>query len=190
MAAYAPESPLVLTVGSASKTFWGGLRVGWIRSSAAMVRRLAAQRAALDLGGPVLDQLVVARLLTDLDTVTATRRAELAAARDHLLGRLAEGFPQWRPSRPRGGLCLWVELGAPVSSLLVGAARRHDLLLAAGPRFGLDGAFERHLRLPYTLRRDRMDAALDRLAAAWRALDSGLPMTAGRAGRRGIGSAG
>ena len=176
VAAYAPESPLVLTVGSASKTFWGGLRVGWIRSSAAMVRRLAAQRAALDLGAPVLDQLVVARLLSDVDAVTATRRAELTAARDHLLGRLAEGFPRWRPSRPRGGLCLWVDLGAPVSSALVGAARRHDLLLAAGPRFGLDGAFERHLRLPYTLRRDRMDAALDRLATAWRALDSGLPM--------------
>jgi DNA-binding transcriptional MocR family regulator len=176
VAAHAPESPLVLSVGSASKTFWGGLRVGWIRSSAAMVRRLAAQRAALDLGGPVLDQLVVARLLADVEAVTVARRAELAAARDHLLGRLTEAFPGWRPSRPRGGLCLWVELGAPVSSALVGVARRHDLLLAAGPRFGLDGAFERHLRLPYTLRRDRMDAALDRLEAAWQALDSGLPV--------------
>ena len=49
------------------------------------------------------------------------------------------------------------------------------MLLAAGPRFGLDGAFEHYLRLPFTLRRDRMDAALDRLGAAWRALDSGLP---------------
>ena len=55
----AADSPLVLTVGSASKMAWGGLRVGWVRTSAAMVRRLTATRASMDLGGPVLDQLVV-----------------------------------------------------------------------------------------------------------------------------------
>lgn len=167
----AVDSAHVLTVGSASKVFWGGLRIGWIRTSAPMVRRLAARRAAMDLGGPVLEQLLVAHLMGDIDAVTAARRTELTAARAHLLGRLAEVFPQWRPSRPGGGLSLWVDLGAPVSSRLSVAARRHDVLLAAGPRFGLDGAFERRLRLPYSLRRDRADAALDRLLLAWRGLD-------------------
>ena len=161
----------VLTVGSASKVFWGGLRTGWIRGSAATIRRLSALRASIDLGGPVLEQLVVARLLADVDAVTAARRTELTAARAHLVGRLAEMFPQWRTSRPGGGLSLWTDLGEPVSSRLTVAARRHDVLLAAGPRFGLDGAFERRLRLPYTLRPDRADAALDRLLLAWRGLD-------------------
>lgn len=173
----AMDSPQVLTVGSASKIFWGGLRVGWIRTSATLVRRLAALRASMDLGSPVLDQLVTARLLADVDAVICARRAELAAARDHLLGRLGEEFPQWRPSRPPGGLSLWVDLGAPVSSRLTGLARRHDVLLAAGPRFGLDGAFERYLRLPYTLRRDRIEPALDRLATAWQGLDLGVPVS-------------
>lgn len=161
----------VLTVGSASKVFWGGLRTGWIRGSAATIRRLAALRASIDLGGPVLEQLVVARLLADVDAVVAARHTELVTARAHLIGRLAEVFPQWRTSRPAGGLSLWTDLGEPVSSRLTVAARRHDLLLAAGPRFGLDGAFERRLRLPYTLRPDRTDAALDRLLLAWRGLD-------------------
>jgi hypothetical protein len=171
----AADSPLVLTIGSASKVFWGGLRVGWIRTSAAMVRRLAALRASVDLGGPTLEQLVVARLMADVDMITRGRRAELTAARDHLLGRLTEAFPRWRPSRPDGGLSLWVDLDEAVSSRLTVAARRHDVLLAAGPRFGVDGAFERHLRLPYTLRRDRMDTALDLLATAWRGLDPAAP---------------
>jgi DNA-binding transcriptional MocR family regulator len=161
----------VLTIGSASKVFWGGLRVGWIRSSPHMVRRLAAARSAMDLGIPVIEQLVTARLLADAEAVTTVRRTELAAARDHLLGRLAHAFPRWTPSRPAGGLSLWVNLAAPVSSRLTTAARRHDVLLAAGPRFGLDGAFERRIRLPYTLRRDRMDAALERLALAWGELE-------------------
>jgi DNA-binding transcriptional MocR family regulator len=167
----AADSPLVLTIGSASKIFWGGLRVGWIRTSAAMIRRLAAVRAGVDLGGPVLEQLVVAHLLGEGDALVATRRTELAAARDQLLGRLTQTFPDWCPSRPGGGLSLWVDLGRPVSSRLTSAARRREVLLAAGPRFGLDGAFERFLRLPFTLRRDRMDAALDLLAVAWTELD-------------------
>ncbi len=169
----AVDSPLVLTIGSASKMAWGGLRVGWIRTSTAMIRRLTATRASMDLGGPVLDQLVTARLLADLDSITASRRGELVEARDHLLDRLAQAFPGWRPSHPGGGLSLWIDLGAPVSSRLTVAARRRDVLLAAGPRFGVDGAFERYLRVPYTLRRDLMDAAVDRLVLAWRAAPGG-----------------
>ena len=169
------DSPLVLTIGSASKMLWGGLRVGWVRTSAAMVRRLVAARAALDLGGPILDQLVVTRLLAAVEPIIAARRIELVGERDHLQDRLARAFPRWRSSRPGGGLSLWIDLGAPVSSRLTGAARRHDVLLAAGPRFGVDGAFERFLRLPYTLRRDRMAAAVDRLELAWRELDRTEP---------------
>lgn len=171
----AADSALVLTIGSASKVFWGGLRVGWIRTSAPMVRRLAAVRASADLGSPALEQLVVTRLMGDLDAVTRGRRAELSAARDHVLRRLGTDFPRWRPSRPGGGLSLWVDLAEPVSSRLAGAARRQDVLLAAGPRFGVDGAFERHIRLPYTLPRDRMDRAIDRLLVAWRGLDTAGP---------------
>jgi hypothetical protein len=175
VATHGPHSPNVVTVGSMAKVVWGGLRIGWIRTAAPLIRRFGALRAAIDLGGPVLEQLVAARLVDDLDPLVRCRRAELATARDHLLGRLGETFPTWRPSHPSGGLSLWVDLGAPVSSRLVGAARRQDVLLAAGPRFGVAGAFERYLRVPYTLRHDRVDPALDRLAAAWRRLDDTHP---------------
>ncbi|ODT95749.1 MAG: hypothetical protein ABS81_31400 [Pseudonocardia sp. SCN 72-86] len=167
----AAESSLVITVGSASKIFWGGLRVGWIRGPAATIRRLASVRPAIDLGGAVLDHLLAARLIDDIAAVADARRTELLAARDHLRGRLAELFPTWTSTRPGGGLSLWLDLGAPVSSRLTSAARRHGVLLAAGPRFGIDGAFERNLRLPFTLRRDHMDTALDDLAQAWYGLD-------------------
>jgi DNA-binding transcriptional MocR family regulator len=173
----AADSPIVITVGSAAKVAWGGLRIGWVRTAAPLIRRMGALRAAIDLGGPVLEQLVATRLIDDLEPIVRARRAELAAARDHLLARLGDAFPGWRPSRPSGGLSLWVDLGMPVSSRLVGAARRQDVLLAAGPRFGLAGAFERYLRVPYTLRRDRVEPALDRLAAAWHTLDDAHPDT-------------
>ena len=39
--------------------------------------------------------------------------------------------------------------------------------LAAGPRFGVDGAFERFLRLPYTLSPEVLDDVVERLALAY-----------------------
>ncbi|WP_245585561.1 hypothetical protein [Pseudonocardia asaccharolytica] len=62
-----------------------------------------------------------------------------------------------------------------MSSLLTSAARRRGVLLAASPRFGIDGAFERFLRLPYTLCRDRVVVALVRLATAWNDLGGASP---------------
>ena len=59
-----------------------------------------------------------------------------------------------------GGLTTWVGLGAPVSSQLTLAARREGLLLAAGPVFGVDGAFERFLRVPFSYADSDTDRAL------------------------------
>ncbi|HEV2088883.1 MAG TPA: PLP-dependent aminotransferase family protein, partial [Cryptosporangiaceae bacterium] len=125
---------------------------------------------AFDLASPVLEQLVAAELVPHTAAVAAERRQTLTAARDHLLRRLAERIPDWYAAPPPGGLALWVDLGAPLSSVLTIAAERHGVALAAGPRFGLDGAFERYLRLPYTLDVDVLDTAVDRLAAVYAGL--------------------
>src|SRR5699024_5996012 len=80
---------------------------------------------------------------------------------------LGERMPQWRVPHVSGGLTAWVELGAPVSSQLALSARNHGLIIAAGPRFGLDGAFERFIRVPFSYPADHTEQAVDALAAAW-----------------------
>ncbi|MEV1175642.1 PLP-dependent aminotransferase family protein, partial [Nonomuraea sp. NPDC049784] len=64
----------VISIGSASKLWWGGLRIGWVRTTAALARRLAMYRAAVDIASPVLEQLVVARLFDRLEETRAERR--------------------------------------------------------------------------------------------------------------------
>ncbi|MGH3627136.1 MAG: PLP-dependent aminotransferase family protein, partial [Sciscionella sp.] len=110
LAAYAPRQ--VITIGSASKSHWGGLRLGWIRASAGIIDRIASARMNLDLGSPVFSQLLLAELYAARDsrldgernTPLEQRRVELSARRDLLCGALREHCPQWRFRVPEGGL--------------------------------------------------------------------------------------
>lgn len=156
----------VITVGSASKSFWGGLRLGWVRASEEFVQRVVAGRAALDLGSPVFEQLVLAELLTDADEVLARRRAEVVERRQCLVDALREHLPHWRFRLPDGGLALWCDIGEPVSSRLAVAAEQHGVRVAPGARFSVHGSLERWIRVPYTLPGDQLVEAIRRLAAA------------------------
>ena len=157
----------VITIGSVGKSVWGGLRIGWIRAEREIIQRIARMRFTFDLGTPTLDQLVVADLLQDYDAVLEQRRATLRAGRRHLARRLAERLPEWHMPHVDGGLTAWVNLGEPVSSQLVLAARTEGLVLAAGPRFGLDGVFERFLRIPFSHPEDETDRAVEAMERAW-----------------------
>ncbi len=55
---------------------------------------------------------------------------------------------------PQGGLSLWVELDAALSTPLTMLAGQAGVLVVPGSRFGVDGTLERFLRLPYALPAD------------------------------------
>ena len=160
----------ILTVGSVGKTVWGGLRLGWIRADRGVIRKLVAARSVGDLGTPILEQLTVLELLPEMADILATRRVQLGATRDRVEQLLSELLPHWDVPHVSGGLATWVGLGAPVSSQLALAARSQGLLIATGPRFGIDGAFERFLRIPITYPVAETEQAVDALASAWRSI--------------------
>jgi DNA-binding transcriptional MocR family regulator len=164
----------VLTVGGMSKPYWGGLRIGWVRAATSVTTRLAAARVAVDMSSPVLDQLVGARLLERRAQVVAARREQLTSRRDTLVAALRAEVPDWRFTVPHGGMCLWAELDAPVSTALANAVEPAGVRLAPGPRFGVDGTMERFIRLPYTLPEADLVEAVRRLAAARADLDRPL----------------
>jgi DNA-binding transcriptional MocR family regulator len=144
----------VVTIGGMSKPYWGGLRTGWIRAPEPVVQRLTAVRVGMDMAGPVLDQLVSVCLLERAETVVASRQKMLREQRDTLAAAVRAKLPTWRFRLPDGGVTLWAELDAPMSSALARAGEAHGVRLAPGPRFGVDGTLERFLRLPYTLAPD------------------------------------
>ncbi|WP_445150131.1 MocR-like transcription factor YczR [Baekduia sp. Peel2402] len=163
----------VITIGTMSKSAWGGVRVGWIRATARTVRELAALRATVDMSSPVLDQLLAVELFKDWDAVVASRRSLLKSRRNALAASLAEHAPTWHVPRVHGGLSFWVRLPGPDATRLAAAAAREGLLVVPGPAFSVDGTFERHLRLPFTLPPEDLDAAVSRLAALAPASEEG-----------------
>ncbi|MEQ1736555.1 MAG: PLP-dependent aminotransferase family protein, partial [Rhodoglobus sp.] len=131
------------------------------------IQRLARTRLSGDLGTPMLEQLVVTELLGDYDAILEERRVQLRAGRDRLVRQLGESIPEWHLPHTSGGLTLWTNLGSPVSSQLALASRNFGLVIAAGPRFGVDGAFERFLRIPFSYPVEETARAVEALAAAW-----------------------
>ncbi len=160
----------VVCVGSASKSFWGGLRVGWVRAHPDLVGALAQRRAHVDIGTSVLDQLVTLELLDRADEVLAERVAAVRTQRDALLRMLADDLPDWHVPVPAGGLSTWIDLGAPVSTALSALAHGHGVRVAPGPAFGVGGAFDDRLRVPFSQPVDALRRAVDGLAAAWSTL--------------------
>ena len=158
---------LQLSLGSLSKVFWGGLRVGWMRGPEAFIARAAAIKATLDMATPVLDQILACYVLADLDTIVAPRRAQLRANRTALMGILAASMPSWKTAMPMGGISAWVRLGAPVATRLSQVSRKYGVVITPGPLFGIDGSFEDYIRLPLTLTNEMLAEAFQRLVHAW-----------------------
>jgi DNA-binding transcriptional MocR family regulator len=169
-AAMTARRDLVMTVGSMSKSCWGGLRVGWIRAERSTLTTIAALRPAVDVGTAVLEQLATARLLGVADEYLPERRNILRSRRELLLRLLEEHLPDWQPDSGGGGMSLWVRLPAPMSSALSAAASRMGLEIPPGPRFGVDGTLERFIRVPYALPDEQLTEAIVLLARAWRSV--------------------
>lgn len=157
-------SPSVVTIGSLGKIAWGGLRIGWIRASRQFIDQCLRNRPAGDLGTPLFEQLVAKSLLLRMPELLASRTQELRSWRDFAVRLLATEMPEWKISVPNGGQSLWVNTGQTSSSALTLAARSLGLGLVPGPRFGIDGAFERFLRIPFCHDQEVMREAIAKLS--------------------------
>ena len=174
---FASHAPQSLTIGSAAKSWWGGLRVGWVRAPRAMTGPVVEARHSLDLGTAVLEQLVVAELLAAPPSLATERREETRQRRNALVGALRHHLPEWHVPSPPGGLTLWCELPESRGTELARAAERVGVRLARGSQFGIQPGMDRFVRIPFTTPPDLADEVGRRLAEAW-----GLARDGGAAG--------
>jgi DNA-binding transcriptional MocR family regulator len=148
---------LVIYVSTFSKTLAGGLRLGWVQASEAIIDQLSLVRQRTDVCSPSLPQLVVAELLEGgaFDSHLATLRVE--HARRH--AAMQASIERWLPSGTltgtpaEGGLALWRRLARDIdASALLEAATAEGVVFVAGDAFYPDapgGAGRHELRLAF-----------------------------------------
>lgn len=173
IARYAGDAP-VLTIGSLSKLFWAGLRIGWVRGPRETIAHLGRLKAVTDLGTSLIPQAVALHILGEVDAQRAERRAEMAAKLDDVEAQLRAGFPGWTWERPAGGLCLWVRLPRGSALEFTQVAYDHGVAVAPGTIASAFDRFDDHLRIPFGYEPAVTAEALRRLAGAWREYDHRL----------------
>lgn len=137
----------VLSVGSLSKSIWGGMRIGWVRASTETVLRLGRIRAAQDLGSPALAQASALSVLRNFDEFVAPARERARERIELLASELREQIPEWSFPFPTGGWSVWVTLPFGSADELVQLALRHGVAISAGTSAAPDDRFSGHLRL-------------------------------------------
>lgn len=158
----------VIAVGSLSRTFWAGLRIGWLRAPAPLRDHVLRLRSAVDVAPAVPAQLVALHLLRAAGPAWYDGlRQTLGRRRDLLLGLLARHLPAWRPTTPAAGTSLWVDLPVSDSETFAHLASGYGVLVASGPTMCVDGRHRAGLRLSFAEAPHALRDAVDRLTVAW-----------------------
>jgi DNA-binding transcriptional MocR family regulator len=158
----------VIYLGTVSKVFSPGVRVGWVLAEPGVLQRLVLAKEAADLCGSNLNMLVTERYLTgemwrtNLDRLVQTYRSR----RDVMLAALAERFPAdatW--TRPAGGFYVWVTLPSYFDTrALLAAAVERRVAYVPGTAFHPDGRGTDTMRLAFCYPpEDRIEEGVKRL---------------------------
>ncbi len=148
----APERTLQL--GSFSKIFAPGFRLGWIIGPEELLEQIYVCKQCLDLCPPVLDQYLAAEFLGSglLDANLKKSVAEYRRRRDLMVSLLEKYMPSgvsW--TYPDGGLFLWLTLPPAVDTVaLYDKALAAGVAYVAGSFFYTDGSHRNTMRLNFS----------------------------------------
>lgn len=101
-------------VGTFSKSFSPGIRVGWAVLPPQLWGPVTSQKGHMDFGSPTFNQYLIDTVLREglydphVETLRQSYRGKLEVMLDVVAEHLGPLGARWR--RPRGGLYLWVEL--------------------------------------------------------------------------------
>ncbi|WP_410617342.1 PLP-dependent aminotransferase family protein [Amycolatopsis sp. lyj-109] len=180
----------VVYLGSFSKTFASGLRVGWVLAPHAVREKLVLAAESATLCPPTFNQMIVSRYLATHDWKGQIKkfRENYRERRDAILSALDQYLPpgcSW--TKPDGGFYVWVTVpeGVDTKAMLPRAVTAR-VAYASGTGFYADGFGSRQMRLSYCYPTpERIREGVRRLAAVLES-EMDLARTFGNVGPRRI----
>ncbi len=166
---YTLDPTRVVYVGTLSKLFSPGIRVGWVMAPGALRDKLVQLKESADLCQSNLTQALAARWLRDqswhdqIDRFRELYRNRCRALTDALAAEMPPGC-DW--SQPTGGLFVWARVpeGIDTGELLAKALTAR-VAYVPGRAFYADGSGARELRLNFSFcDEDRLREGVQRLA--------------------------
>ncbi|MEG0517773.1 MAG: PLP-dependent aminotransferase family protein [Bacteroidales bacterium] len=169
----APERTIML--GTFSKTFVPGFRLGWVIAPKEIVLKYNLAKQSADLCSPTFDQAVAAKYMQSglfernlVKTIALYRRK-----RDVMLASLAKYMPaevKW--TKPEGGLFLFITLPEGYDTkILFDLAIKESVAFVIGEAFFCDGGGQNTMRVNFSFMDDAgIEEGVKRLAAATKVL--------------------
>ena len=165
---YSLASERTLHLGSFSKIFAPGFRLGWIIGPEELLEQIYICKQALDLCPPVFDQYMATEFLTSgaLDANLVKTKAEYRRRRDLMVSLLEKYMPagvKW--TYPEGGLFLFLTLPEGIDTIeMYDEALSRGVAYVAGSFFFLDGSHRNTMRLNFSfIAEEKMEPGLQLL---------------------------
>lgn len=170
---YSMDPEIVIHLGSFSKIFAPGFRLGWIMAGEEVLDKVSVCKQSLDLCPPVFDQYVAAEFLRSgkLDSNLVGSISLYRRKRNLMLSLLEKHMPEgvtW--SRPQGGLFIFLRLPECVDTVrMYDTALSAGVAYVAGSFFYADGGCRNTMRLNFSfMPEDRIEEGIILLASILR----------------------
>ena len=159
----------VIHLGTFSKTFCPGLRIGWVCASEEITQKYTLLKQGADLQCSTLDQRIAAQYMKEhnLDEHIAKICETYKRRRDLMLNAMTEYFPKdIKFTNSKGGLFTWVELREDLdSAAILKEALAENVAFVPGSSFFPNGGCKNFFRLNYSsMTDDKIVDGIKRLA--------------------------
>ena len=167
-----------MLLGTFSKTFVPGFRLGWVMAPVKIIEKLEVVKQSTDLCAPVFNQFIAARYIEKgyYDKSIERIKINYRNKRDNMIAAFEKYMPEgvtW--TNPEGGLFLFVTLPEGYDATeLFRIALQEDVAFVIGEAFHCDGSGKNTLRINFSfMEESRAEEGVRRLADAIKKLMKG-----------------
>lgn len=140
-------------LGSFSKTLAPSLRIGWIRASKELIQSLLIIKESIDLHSCGISQYILDEYLNDESQYTKhleTLRREYQAKMNFFAQTLEEILPEFKFTKPQGGMFIYGNLEGIDSFALVQKCIQNKVVYVPGSEFYIEKRVNGEIRFNYS----------------------------------------